>query len=188
LYCGLGGSGGIGGGATAACSTTAAGTSVTGAGANEIGAATGFSVALGLTAGRRVLLLAVARVGFSVGRAMAETDVDSACADDVTVDVAASPGGIAGVDMFCGPLVAEAGITGRRAAACTANRSAADFVRRYPAVYTASTAAELSATRLFDTFLWEPLSDTRGNYKKGNRQKGKGKSEAKGAKARLSFG
>jgi hypothetical protein len=55
-------------------------------------------------------------------------------------------------------------------------------------VYTASTAAELSATRLFDTFLWEPLSDTRGNYKKGNRQKGKGKSEAKGAKARLPFG
>jgi len=58
---------------------------------------------------------------------------------------------------------------GRRAMACNANRSAADFVRKYPAVYTASTAAELSATKLFDTFLWEPLSDTGGNYKKGKR-------------------
>jgi len=54
-----------------------------------------------------------------------------------------------------------AGVTdGRRTAAWTAKRSAADFVRRYPAVYTASTAAELSATRLLATFLCEPLSDT----------------------------
>jgi len=59
--------------------------------------------------------------------------------------------------------------------ACNANRSAADFVRKYPAVYTASTAAELSATKLFDTFLWEPLSDTGGNYKKGKRQREKAK-------------
>jgi hypothetical protein len=53
-----------------------------------------------------------------------------------------------------------AGMAGRRTAACSANRSAADRVRMYPAVYTASTAAELSATRLLATFLWEWLLDT----------------------------
>ena len=51
-------------------------------------------------------------------------------------------------------------MTGRRTAACSANRSAADRVRMYPAVYTASTAAELNATRLLATFLWEWLLDT----------------------------
>lgn len=64
-----------------------------------------------------------------------------------------------GASIVEGP--AGAGVAGgRRTAAWTAKRSAADFVRRYPAVYTASTAAELSATRLLATFLCEPLSDT----------------------------
>ena len=67
--------------------------------------------------------------------------------------------GIASTEMFGGGLAAGAGNTGRRAA-CTANRSAADLVRRYPALYTASTAAALNATRPFDNFLWGLLSDT----------------------------
>jgi hypothetical protein len=48
-----------------------------------------------------------------------------------------------------------AGTAGLRWAASTVNRSAADRVRRYPAVYTASTAAELKVTRLFAIFLFE---------------------------------
>jgi hypothetical protein len=64
-----------------------------------------------------------------------------------------------GASIFDG--AAGAGATGgRRTAAWIAKRSAADFVRRYPAVYTASTVAELNATRLLATFLCEPLSDT----------------------------
>lgn len=59
-----------------------------------------------------------------------------------------------------GAVTAGAGITGRRVSAWRVKRSAADLVRRYPAVYTARTAAELSATRVFETFLWELWSDT----------------------------
>ena len=68
------------------------------------------------------------------------------------------------VSIAVGAEACGAGIAGRRADACTANRSAADFVRRYPAVYTARTAAEPSATRPFATFLWDPLSDTALHY------------------------
>ena len=44
----------------------------------------------------------------------------------------------------------------RRGSRSSANSSAADCVRRYPAVYTVRTAAELKATRLFEIFLLEP--------------------------------
>src|SRR5262249_45079776 len=149
LYWGFGGSGGIGGGATGACSRIAAGNSPTGAGASEIGAATdGFTVA-GVAAARGALVAVAERPGFSDEAGTAETEVDAVCvAADLGV-VSAAGAGIANVEICGDPPVAGAGITGRRASACKANRSAADFVRTYPAAYTASTAAELSATRLF---------------------------------------
>jgi hypothetical protein len=46
---------------------------------------------------------------------------------------------------------------GLRCAASIASRSAADRVRRYPAAYTPSTAAELNATRLLPIFLFDAL-------------------------------
>jgi hypothetical protein len=74
---------------------------------------------------------------------------------DVVLVVAGDGSGATG-----GATVDGAGIAGRRASACSAKRSAADFVRMYPAVYTARIAAELSATRPFEIFLWEPSFDT----------------------------
>ena len=101
------------------------------------------------------------------------------------------------VSIAVGAEACGAGIAGRRADACTANRSAADFVRRYPAVYTARTAAEPSATRLFATFLWDPLSDTALHYSESDAVLGRCHSFAffnhseglrPSARLRLSFG
>jgi hypothetical protein len=184
LYFGFGGSGGAGGGVAAVCSITGGGNSAAATGDGKSGAASADSTVAALAAGRRVVLRVAERAGFSDATGAADTGIDSPCvAGDVDVGSAGAAGS-ARVEVSARPLVAGPGIAGRRASACTANRSAADFVRMYPAEYTASTAAELSATRLFDTFLWGPLSDTRGNYKEGERQKEKGKSAATRRKLR----
>jgi hypothetical protein len=69
--------------------------------------------------------------------------------------------GVLGVDAAAPAgkgLIGEAiragrGSAGLRSALRASNRSAAALVRVYPAAYTASTAAELIATRLFAIFL-----------------------------------
>jgi hypothetical protein len=131
-----------------------AGKSATGTGGGELGIPTGDSTLAGVLAARRVVLPVAACLGFSGVAGTAETDVDSACGATDGDVVSAGDAGIVSVKGLGGALVAGAGITGGcRASASKANRSAADFVRTYPAAYTARTAAELSATRPFDTFL-----------------------------------
>jgi hypothetical protein len=58
------------------------------------------------------------------------------------------------------------GIAGLRSSDCASKRCAADRVRVNPAAYTASTAAELIATRLLATFFLEPLCDISNNCTK----------------------
>ena len=145
LYCGFAGAGGGGAGATGACSATAAGSSATGAGSDAV-AGGRVSGTTGAGVARRTFLITARLEGGGVAAGAAAT--------------AGTSRGAGGRSVLSGAALGGAGIAGLRPAACTANRSAAVLVRTYPAAYTASTAAELNATRLFATFLFEPFSDT----------------------------
>ena len=129
------------------------GTTTAGAGADDEGAEAGDAVASGglvMATGRGIALFS----GFGEAGAAAARGVDTGVA------TATFPDEVAGIGAGTGAAMGGAGAAGRRSSACTANRSAADFVRAYPAAYTASTAAELSARRLLATFLLDPVSDT----------------------------
>ena len=150
LYCDFGASGTTGTGAAAASSATA-GTPAVAAG---VVAAIGDDVSVERFTDRRGAFVALSADAFVtldeglVGRDFSLCGVATGSCGGVIASDGASIG------LLGGEAVEGAGITGLRAAACTVKRSAADFVRTYPAVYTASTAAELSATRPFETFLW----------------------------------
>ena len=151
LYCAFGGAGAPGAvGAAGSAATT--GNSAAGAGNNGAGAAIEGWTVLAEAAAASGCVTSGRRIRVSLGRRRV-VRVEPLGAGEVTT-WGTMLSVVEGLDSIAvGAEACGAGIAGRRADACTANRSAADFVRRYPAVYTASTAAEPSATRPFATFL-----------------------------------
>lgn len=112
--------------------------------------------------------------GNSGAVAIADGGTDSAFVDigPGTGSTRAMMAGFAGAAMGAGVTTkaatgtgAGATRTGRRSAVCSSNFCAADRVRAYPAAYTESTAAELTATRLFAIFLFDPRFDILNNGK-----------------------
>ena len=163
LYCGFGGAGGAGTDVAGTGSATAAGNSAARAGNDGVGAAISGSTVTAGVAAARLCSTSPRRIRVSLDRRRGRCVGPPGAGEGTTCGT--MPSAVEGLaSTAVGDEAEGAGIAGRRADACTANRSAADFVRRYPAVYTASTAAEPNATRPFATFLWEPLSDTALHY------------------------
>ena len=138
-----GGAGAAGGSADGAGATSAG----TGAGTGAGTAAGGSGVALGARA-----TLCRSAVSGTAGGAMGPAGLGGT-ADSNRATSSPPATDSAGASVGDAVSAAPATLGGSRS---SANSSAADCVRRYPAVYTVRTAAELKATRLFEIFLLEP--------------------------------